>query len=388
MGSKELLFSYSSLEKARACPARFQLSYGAYPTIWQREGFPPRVTHASVRGLVIHSCLERLTKAAAAADSPVTGDARTNALRDLGGYSQLIDDAIREVLDGLEGNPRARATIPTWRRRLIEDHETIRHRVQSTLRQVVIQGGRVPVSGTSSSGAMRIENSVFAEFHLSSRDMPLHGWADLLACGEPVDRVIDFKTGQASESHEDQLRLYAALWLKDERNALRRPVAMTAIYGEVEQHFGELMESEATGVLDKWQSRIQEAQEILGEATVQATPERELCALCPVKVACDSYWDRLVPIQSARTLEFVDVEATIVEKLGTRTSQVALLRAPDGLVVHIVHSESGKQDFAVGDRIRILGASVRTGDEEVEPSLRVGRNAEVFIIRNGQLFQA
>lgn len=383
-GSKEMLFSYSSLERARACPARFQLSHAEYPAIWQRDGFPSRVTYAAVRGLVIHSCLERITKVAA--ESPATGDELTTALRTLGGYSELIDVAIRNVLSDLRANPRARGLVSMWQRRLAEDHETIRHRVQSTLRQVVVPGGREPASRLSSGEGMRVERGVFAEFHLRSSDMPLHGWADLLMCDEPRDHIIDFKTGQASESHEDQLRLYAALWLKDERNVYRRPVAMKAIYGEFEQDFGEMVESEATDVLSEWRSRIESAQQILEGTVARAVPAKELCSLCPVKVVCDPYWESLVPNESARTLEFVDLEGTIVESLGTRSWQIDLLRAPNELMAQIVHSDSSRNGLAVGDRVRILGASMRLGDEEVEPSLWLGRNAEMFVIRDEQLF--
>lgn len=374
-----MLFSYSSLERAKACPARLKLSYGEYPSIWERKGFPGRVTYPAVRGLVIHRCMEALTKAAA--ETHEIGDRRAIAVRALGGFSRLIEDASRDVLADLAVNPRAKLMIPTWERRLAEDQESIRHRVQSTLRQLVVDIENTALNQSTVIGRKPIERGVFAEFYLRSSDLSLHGWADLFICDAPTDRMIDFKTGQESESHQDQLRLYAALWLADDRNAMRRPVEMTAIYDESEQHFGEMHLSEAVSVLDSWRERVEEAQRILSGQPAQASPERDLCSMCHVKVACDPYWIDLVAHEPVNELEYVDIEVKLDEQLGNRTWRISITQAPKSLSVDLLHTESHRQGLSAGDVVRILGASLNAGDEQTEPSLWAGRSAEIFALR-------
>src|SRR4051794_13232546 len=97
-------WSYSSLRDAEECPRRWALSRASYPSIWERQGYPPRPALAALVGDVVHLVLERVLRALQ--HRSVDDESGVAALRQLGGYTSLVRSAIDEQLGALTHNPR------------------------------------------------------------------------------------------------------------------------------------------------------------------------------------------------------------------------------------------------------------------------------------------
>ena len=117
--------SVSALLNMEACPRRWSLSYADYPDIWERRGYPPKPYLAALIGQVIHSALESITKSLGQAGCSSTHDPLfVSVLRELGGYTKIIEAKLDYIITKLNDNPRSqhcadpiavklRAHIPT-----------------------------------------------------------------------------------------------------------------------------------------------------------------------------------------------------------------------------------------------------------------------------------
>ena len=377
-------FSYTSLVEAEACPARLQLAHRAYPTLWDRQGFPSRTNYAALKGSIIHRCVQMFVNTLT--EMPDVDGKQEQALRAVGGISQLVTAASEEELNEAQKNPRSRALIKVWERKLNEDEESLRLKVQGLLRMLPDVAQRISGAETSREASSLIRKGTYSEFWLESRRARIVGSADLLNCQDPHDRIVDFKTGERSETHEAQVRLYAAMWLEDERNANSRPVSMAASYADSDVEFGQLHPEDAPDVLDWWKQRSDQAELVLGQESVLANPAPELCSTCRVKPACDTYWQDLVPRESLFAKQFFDVELVLVEQLGSKTWRIQPIAAPSGEIPLVLNFDWLPRDLATGDRLRLLGVQFRPESDEASAIARVGRNTEVFALRSDGLF--
>lgn len=83
------MWSYSSLSEAEECPRRWMLSRARYPTIWEREGYPPRPILAGLIGNTTHRALELILGTLQARGCVSVSDpSAVEALRDIGCWAR------------------------------------------------------------------------------------------------------------------------------------------------------------------------------------------------------------------------------------------------------------------------------------------------------------
>jgi hypothetical protein len=304
-------WSYSSLREAEACPRRYALSRARYPDLWDGTGYPrvPRVP--ALFGEVVHDALDTIVSAltAAGCESARSAEA-TAALRTLGGYTAIIEAAVKERLAGLAGNPRVSDDL---HRRINRDlHAQVadaRFQVQAYIATLVLgPGGAAPddaapgMSGTSAAGRRApMGTGAHAEVTLRSTRPRLTGRVDLLRVSDAGADITDYKTGSESLSHQDQLELYALLWdLDRDANPGRLPVThLTAAYPGRDVAFPAPDQPGLRAIEDKITASISIADAEVASDVPRAIPSAANCAFCDVRHLCGDYWTIVAPIHPA-----------------------------------------------------------------------------------------
>src|ERR1051326_3633114 len=99
--------SFSRLREIEACPRRWSLISTSYPEIWSRRGYPPKVYLAPLAGQIIHAALETIVTALNCAGcASVKDESFVCVMRELGGYTRIVEGTIKNICNGLQDNPR------------------------------------------------------------------------------------------------------------------------------------------------------------------------------------------------------------------------------------------------------------------------------------------
>jgi PD-(D/E)XK nuclease superfamily len=125
--------------------------------------------------------------------------------------------------------------------------------------------------------------------------------------------IFDLKTGEPSDSHIEQLRVYSVLWDGDrELNPDRLPLReLKILYGSSAIS----LDLPTRETLGKWRSAIAERTESVVEqlaaSPTPARPSAENCSGCQVKLLCNEYWKL-----RSQSLEdpFQDLEINLMSK--------------------------------------------------------------------------
>lgn len=279
-------------------------------------------------------------------------------IRDLGGYSKLVESVINDELAALEGNPRAVDLGPGLARQLTKDGPRIRQRVQMAISRARF----VPVAGDSEVGLeapeeIGVTRGSHTEVELRDDDLRVMGRADLITIDKSGCTITDYKTGEPSEGHADQLHLYGLLWNRDERvNPGRIPIkSLVVAYATHDESVEVPSEPGFATLATQITSRIASTEEQLDLRPPPARPDPEICRFCDVRHLCDD-WATVRPAvgvgQAESAQGFVDCEGEIAERNGPMSWVLRLEGEPDSALLRTTDERPG---FAVGDQVRLLG---------------------------------
>jgi PD-(D/E)XK nuclease superfamily len=389
--------SVSSIREIDACPRRWAIKAADYPEVWDRRGYPPRLFISSVAGSVVHLVLKTITEALVRAGCRSVQDAgAVQVLRDLGGYSEIIEACIQQVLQPFFANPRAVPMIDVAIRALRMRTPDMRTEAQTFLGRLSLQGS-VPVGNQDAAkGRPRVPlgPGMYPELELIASQISWHGTADLLMLSEHKCEIVDFKTGARDVEHVFQLLVYALLWIRDsELNPTARPADRLVLsYRDGEVHVDPPLTRDLDELERKLIERSQAAARTLNEHPPQARPSVANCSYCEVRQICEDYWQptnlrgmaATAPIKSL----FMDLQISIRGRHGPSSW--------DGLVERSSAIETGRpivlrtpSDFDLqvtnGDKIRILNAQLSAvPDDSSHPVVgTVTATSEVFFLGPG-----
>jgi hypothetical protein len=205
----------------------------------------------------------------------------------------------------------------------------------------------------------RLRPGTSFEIELREPEMKWKGRVDAITLFNDSCSISDLKTGEPSESHIEQLRVYSVLWDGDrDLNPDRLPVSGLKIFYGSSVIYLDLPTKET---LAEWRSaivdRTERAEQELAVSPPPARPSPENCSGCQVKLLCDEYWKL-----RAQGLEepFQDLELNLLSKRGdfgwvaqdTRNgaaSRELLFTRPDGRVPYW-------DELTPGVRIRLTDA--------------------------------
>lgn len=389
--------SFSALSELEACPRRWALSAAAYPEVWENQGYPRALHAAALEGTVAHLALEMITRALAGRDCPSVKDPSAIAiLKELGGFTEVIRQAIDRTLRWYHGNPRAVPAVDRTRRCLTARTAALRSRVQGLLSRVRLEArprtGPAAIRGDNAQHQdLRDElpTGSHSEVHLVVEELGWKGVADLITLSESACEIRDFKTGAPKEDHHLQLRIYAVLWWLDRaRNPSGRLADRLVISydsGDVEVTAPSV--SMLEGLRSELGGRRVAAIQTLDVDPPEARPSATTCAYCGVRHLCDAYWREPFPPEGHGAW-FTDVQLELTAQHGT-TSWDGVVESCSGLARGsriLLRTVDLPFDLRPVMQVRVLNVRVSAPDEdstEGEPAPAVasmGLASEIFLL--------
>ena len=379
-------WSFSSLTKAVECPRRWTLARASYPTVWDRSGYPSRPVLPALVGGAIHHVLEVVLAKLHAENCASVSDPRTVAvLKELGGYTALLEDAVDRELARLKGNPRAARMLDAVAARLGQRIPEMRQRVQVVIARAQLNPAPVGAgSGARPEARLPLAKGTHPEVELQVPALRFVGRADLLSLEDDACTLTDYKTGSPDPHHLEQIRIYALLWTRDEDlNPSGIPTTRLVIaYATHDDMHDAPSSAELEDIAADLTARIREAETELSSRPPPAKPAAEMCRLCAVRHLCDDYWPSEAAKANSPTTAppggCVDCEATIAQRNGPRSWLIALEQNDSSA---LLRTTSEATSFRAGDRVRLLDL-VHGKDEDNDTTiLTMTQMSEAYLVR-------
>jgi len=371
--------SVSTCAEIEECPRRWALSSAEYPDLWSGRGYPPKLQIAALAGSVVHLALEVITKQITRAGvSSLSDPSATQVLRELGGYTRVVEGCVERILKRYVDNPRAGALIEHAQRTLRGQVPELRARVQSMLSRLRLSKSALLPSTASApkSGGpparLPLVNGIYPEVDVRAKSIGWKGKVDLLVLDEKACEITDFKTGAADEAHKFQVRAYAVMWrLDDEINPSGRVVdRLVLAYESQDVNVAAPSASEIDDLSRELLERRLAAEAALAASPPSAHPNTETCRYCGVRQLCDAYWASAAQVVSDDG-RFGDIELEITGRHGPMSWDGVIVRARDlPPKTSTLLRLSQHYEFKKGTRVRVLdGAIARDSEDNAAPAI-------------------
>jgi PD-(D/E)XK nuclease superfamily len=364
------------------------LSRATYPDIWEHVGYPPRPIMPALVGDTVHRALELILRGLHAHRcESLAAPCAVEVLRELGGYSKLVEWTIQEQLTRLESNPRMVHRIAGLQTALRTKVPEIRHRVQSVITRTILKPPPfVDLAGADAVQRGPLSDGSYPEVELRAPELRFVGRADLLTIDEGACVITDYKTGAPDVHHADQLQTYALLWSRDrELNPERLPVRELQLsYPARVEVVKTPTDSELDLLAHQLANRAAEAEEQLRLRPPPAHPAPAMCCHCTVRQLCDEYWrssfvDASVEKARSVTGDYVDSQAVVVRQSGARSW---MIECGSDRTSAVLRTTTETPEFGVGDRLRLLDVAHGIDDEAGRVVLTMTQASEVFLLHD------
>jgi len=384
--------SFSKLRQIESCPRRWALMASDYPQIWGKRGYPEPLVLANIIGRVTHRAIEIIVKEFHRRGCISFDDAHAiTAMRELGGFSSVIEKSLDDILSQFSDNPRASGTLDVVKRALHERKGKIREDVRILLSRML--GGRRTLSRDSSQSQSvngPLGYGIHPEVRLVNEEMKWAGIADLIRLSSTECEIRDIKTGAPKEEHIEQLRIYSLLWLLDDGiNPAGRPASkLTISYINNDVDVPPISVSEVSALRDELMARTKTAQEKAAGRPPEAIPREENCRRCLVRHLCGAYWEKAtleMLAKNGHASSMTDAEVRIVGIHGSRSYDavsIASWNLPPNTPLILRFSEN-TIGCTEGNRVRLLDVSMTREEDEEEYGpviISTSRVSEVYLV--------
>jgi len=379
------VWSYSSLKDAEECPRRWMLSRATYPSIWQRRGYPGRPILPALVGDVVHRVLELILfglydRGCQSLAEPCA----VSVLKELGGYSNLVEQAIGERLSNLQGNPRIESRMADFRSALLRRRPDIRQRVQAIITRTTIEPALADlIAEPRHKKQGPLGQGSHPEVELRVPELRFVGRADLVTVTEGGCVITDYKTGAAEAHHAEQLRTYALLWKRDRLlNPTFLPVrSLVLAYATHDEAVEPPTNPELESLARQLADRMVQTERQLRLRPPPAYPSPAICGLCAVRHLCEEYWATLpanvVTSLSSEINDFIDCEAVVTSRNGPRSWMVQIESIQP---LALLQTPTETPGFSVGNRVRLLDVAHGRDADEQGTTLTMTQATEVFVL--------
>lgn len=377
--------SHSAIVEIETCPRRWALTNADYSNLWSGRGYPRRANVAALSGRVAHLALERISQAIREADAPTFAGAAIQ-LRALGGISQVLADCASVEISRLDENPRARDRAAVLASELDRRIPELRLVVQSALNRALTGVAASPTPGHYGlSGRKELGFGYHSEVELTPHGMGWIGFADAIRLTQDECEIIDYKTGEQSPSHDEQVRLYALLWARDtvvnptSRLATRLVLVYPGIVREVDAPTHSDLELLERQLRDR--SAAADLDLLRSPPMANVTPDT--CKFCDVKQLCQDYWTPVgqshldvLPEPWARSVQGV-VRSHRGDSVTVIEVELDPYLAP-GTEAVVTRLESSAR--TLGQRLRLLDVRVVDDPEAGGVVVNLGPKSEIFLV--------
>lgn len=381
--------SVTTLAEIEMCPRRWALNAASYPDLWKGRGYPPRVQLSALAGTVVHLALETITKGFVTAGCPSVQDpAAFKLMKDLGGYTQIVNDCIDRVLERLASNPRAKRFLEIAVRSLRSQVPELRTRLQTMFSRMqlplIISSSRADGDATKTRRPLTV--GTFSEIEFRAKEIGWKGKADLLVLSPDVCEISDFKTGAPHDTHSFQIQVYALLWNRDaDLNPNRRRAnRLTLRYGNEETEVAPLNEPELDDLETRVVIRTAAARQAVSHHPPEARPDPDHCRYCGVRQLCAEYWaSQHETVKNGEISQYGDVELSITGRHGPSSwdARVDISRHTHRGATALLRT-SGDIELHTGDRIRALDVAITLSDENnTAIVVTLGKLSELYLLQ-------
>ena len=378
--------SVSALADIEACPMRWTLTHAGYEGARSESRYPAAPSIAAITGTTVHRAIEIVLRAFSAAGISDFSDAGAVAvLRQLGGFTQILEELVAKEIAELASNFRAAQRLPQLERALRGRIPEMRSQVQGLLARLSFTPGASGLAHGVGAGRRSLGAGTFSEVNVSALTPAWRGIIDLVTLTDSTCEIRDFKTGARHPQHIFQVQVYALLWARDARAnpSGRLATRLVLSYPDGEADAPVLGPMEVELLEANLTSRAQSAVNSIAGPNTATLPSQENCRFCSVRQLCEPYWES--DVQATATVErtvFGDIEVEIGSRRGpltwnARTTRRAVLAADTELVVQY---DIERGEITDGQRIRLMQVAVTLDSENQSglPSAAVTRESELF----------
>jgi RecB family exonuclease len=389
--------SFHVYRDAQRCPLSVALQRSSYRQLWDGSGYPTRPNAAAVSGLVVHEAAEAVMKEFAQAGvTSLMQPAAMKVLKELGGFTKVLDNLLVEFFTNQSNNPR----FEQFREDLFRSLRVKLPQMRATLQALLVSHVWPPSRSSFESPRMMNSNlgrvkstqrsslwdGTFIEVDLQDPVAKWRGRIDIIDVDEHGCAITDLKSGSAIDDHQEQLIVYAMLWSEDsDRNPSRLPVQkLQIIYASgavaVAIPSDARMQSFRRGLMDSSES----VRSALNAAVVPANPSRENCRHCPVKLICQPYWKS--PPRNASDEHLSNNQVSLIEARGDRAwlakvDASSALEANQKVVVR--NYDGGKafwEEMKPGLSVRLTDGVLSSFDESDTPVINLSMMSEALFL--------
>jgi hypothetical protein len=345
-------------------------------------------------GVIIHRAVEAVIKAMGKV-SVSTGEHRVvSAMKSLGGFTALLMNLTANVIRDVASNPRMAESDRDLPANLGQKLPQMRTSLQKLLRGIPHETeGHQMHSGSSpkTRESRPLRYGLNPEVLLQDKNSHWKGTADLIRVDPLGAEIIDFKTGEESRDHEEQVNLYAYLLAQDRLvNPSNIPVTrLTITYSDRSISSEPPTAEDLSKFIAGMTLRANSARKAVGNHPPIAVPRDDSCPICSVRQLCSTYWTEYLKtnLTAGARSAFVDAEVTLLKKRTSSTweaSVIACKDLPRGAEVMIRCNVETSLNAALLNsltRARLLSAHLVPASEDVAmPTITLTRATEVFAI--------
>lgn len=382
--------SVSTHADINACPRRWALTNAAYEGLWKGGGYPQKAHLSALAGSIVHLALEIISRQLARAGiSNIADPVATKVLKELGGYTRIVEDCVERILSRYRENPRTRLVIERARLMLRGQVPTLRARTQVMLTRLRVPkvSTRTPEEATSNyriGSRIPLGSGIYPELEVRAKSVGWKGKIDVLVLDQDVCEITDFKSGAADEEHHFQLRVYAVLWNLDvEINPLRRSASRLVLsYENQDVEVENPSPGEIGEIAEELANRKKLAEVVLADHPPRAQPSVEACRHCGVRQLCETYWS-----EATQYLEkdqgYRDIELLLGEQNGSTSWKASVLRAHDlPKKAPVLLRLQAPGMFKTGLKVRVLDAAFAQDPEDVDtlPTVTLSAFSEIYVL--------
>jgi hypothetical protein len=313
-------------------------------------------------------------------------------MRDLGGFSALLESATERAIRPYMNNPRAQGQLDAIGRALRSNFPDLRRRAQTLLLNVNMRGPDVrPSKGVTPEAGPRVRRPLGEGAHAEVEvTVPLIRWKgriDLLTIAGEECEIVDFKTGDAVEERALQVRIYALLWSKDaELNPqMRLATSLVVAYTSGQTS---VPAPTAGGLADIERELIERTKGVsdVTQGKPVARPSQENCRYCEVRHLCDEYWTDGVQAAihaNEDGSDIRDAELVVGTRLGTSNWRTTARISPPAWKGKEIILRCHEQRVAVnaGERVRVVDGRLLVEPDRGETlTLNVGPSSELYVV--------
>lgn len=386
------VMSYSVLTNIEECPHRWALGEATYEDVWSGQGYPRILQLASLSGMVVHGALQTILSALTHAGcTSQTSASAVTVMKELGGYTTILERAIAKLLARYANNPRVCHLIDHARRTLKTQTPHLRTQVQNFLSRATLTASPSVRRDLHSTSPIRertaLTTGAYTELAVFASAVGWKARLDLLSLTTEYCAITEYKTGVESEMHAFQVRLYALLWYRDN---ILNPHARLADKLVISYKSSDVsVPAPSAGELEIFEKTILDRTAAAKHAAALSPPPThphpDRCRQCQFRHMCATYWSDPVQGQLASKSDsarpFGDVEVEIQRTHGPSTWIANVQRGASHLVGHsvLVRSRIEGLSLAPDTRARLLDVHFRFPDVfEEMPTVTIGTLSEVF----------